>query len=66
VLVGIPMDADAGLFVRGKRWAQRDAFMNGFEFAVPHLKGRVKSMSGYTMGVLGAPTPLWLAGDPQT
>lgn len=67
VLAGIPMNADVGHFTRGKTWAQRDCFIPGFEKSIPHLMGRVKSMSGYTRDVLGAPSVEWLAGagDPM-
>lgn len=61
VLAGIPLD-NSDHFSRGKPWLQRDSFIRGFEKATPHLIGRVKSMSGHTMEVLGAPTPEWLAG----
>jgi hypothetical protein len=61
VLAGIPMLPDANHFSRGKTWTQRDCFLPGLEKATPFLIGRVKSMSGYTMQVLGEPTPQWLA-----
>ncbi len=63
ILAGIPMDREAGHFTRGKEWAQRDSFTLGFEIAVPHLLDRVKSMSGYTRKILGAPSAEWLAGS---
>jgi hypothetical protein len=28
---------------------------------IPHMRGKVRSMSGDTMKVLGVPTPEWLA-----
>lgn len=72
VLAGIPMTPEAGHFkpesknvagqVRGKVWTQHNAFVSGFNFAVPYLIGNVKSMSGHTMKVLGAPTLEWLHG----
>jgi hypothetical protein len=57
VLAGIPMQADSNHFTRGKSWAQRDSFMPGFELAIPHMLGKVRSMSGLTRERLGAPTP---------
>jgi hypothetical protein len=62
VLAGIPMD-DSKHFSRGKPWTQRNAFMRGFEQSIPYLIGRVKSMSGHTRQVLGAPSPEWLQGE---
>lgn len=74
VLAGVPMTPEAGHFLpesknvsgqmRGKIWTQHNAFMSGFNIAVPHLKGKVKSMSGYTKQVLGAPTQEWLTSTP--
>ncbi len=65
VLAGVPLD-DSGHFLplttnnygqrRGDIWSRRpDAFITEFHRAVPYLMGRVKSMSGYTMKVLGKP-----------
>jgi hypothetical protein len=61
VLAGIPMQQEANHFARGKPWLQRDCFLPGFEKATPFMLGRVKSMSGLTREVLGAPSPEWLA-----
>lgn len=70
VLAGIPMTPEAGHFmpttknvhnqVRGKVWAQHSAFVSGFNYAIPFLKGRVRSMSGETMKILGTPNAEWL------
>ncbi len=65
VLAGVPLD-DSGHFLplttnnygqrRGDIWSKRpDAFITEFNRALSHLMGRVKSMSGYTMKVLGKP-----------
>ncbi len=76
VLAGIPMDKNTGHFLPGTRtinqleiksathWNERDAFMLGYEQYVPHLLGKVKSMSGTTRKDFGEPTPGWLRGDP--
>ncbi len=61
VLAGVPMRQEDSHFTRGKPWLQRDSFMNGFLLSIPHFKGRVKSMSGWTMEQLGEPTREWLA-----
>jgi hypothetical protein len=60
VLAGIPMQADSNHFTRGKSWAQRDSFMPGFELAIPHMLGKVRSMSGLTRQRLGYPDAEWL------
>lgn len=63
VLAGIPMTG-AKHYRRGKPWAQLDSFTPGYGIALPHLRGRVRSMSGYTRETLGEPTLDWLRGDP--
>jgi hypothetical protein len=65
VLAGVPLSKDPH-FSRGKPWVQVDSFTAGFRLSVPFLMGKVRSMSGLTREVLGAPTPEWLAGDPQS
>jgi len=61
VMAGIPMTKETGHFTRGKVWAQRDCFLPGLKKSIPYLQGKCKSMSGYTMELLGAPTAEWLA-----
>lgn len=69
VLAGVPMDQDAGHFLpeakrtngklRGSVWSEHGSFMPGFEKSVRFLQGKVKSMSGHTQKVLGAPSAEW-------
>jgi len=71
VLAGVPMTPEGGHFLpetksvtggtRGKVWTGCGAFEIGFNNALPYLMNRVKSMSGRTQKVLGAPTKEWLA-----
>lgn len=70
VLAGIPMTSEGGHFlpdtknvlgaVRGKVWKDHNVFICGFNESIPRLKGKVKSVSGYTKQVLGEPTSEWL------
>lgn len=62
VLAGVPLQQDGGHFTRGKPWMQVDSFTGGFEQSVPHMKGKVRSMSGLTRDVLGYPDKEWLNG----
>ena len=65
VLAGIPMQDTDGHFlpttknvkghIRGAKWLDRDCFMNGFEMSLPHMRGKVTSMSGLTRKELGIP-----------
>jgi hypothetical protein len=75
VLAGIPMDKAAGHFlmgsknshgqIRGQYWLGRDEFTDGYLKMIPHMRGKVKSMSGDTMRILGQPTPEWLMESQQ-
>ncbi len=62
VCAGIPMTSEPHFARNLSSWKERGSFMRGWELALPILKGRVKSMSGWTREKLGAPTPEWLAG----
>lgn len=66
VLCGIPLDPKQGRFDHGKDWTHARSFIEGFNQAVPAMKHRVRSMSGYTQKVLGAPTIDWLNTMPHT
>jgi len=61
VLAGVPMLRASKHFARGQDWLQRDSFMDGWKQAMPHIRGKVRSLSGWTMQTLGVPTPEWLA-----
>lgn len=61
VLAGIPMQAEQNHFIRGKEWKQCDSFLTGLKHAVPFLKDKVKSVSGLTRELLGAPSKEWLS-----
>lgn len=64
VLAGVPMNDDPHFLDHEKwgtgKWTGVGSFLFGFEKAAKHLMGRVKSMSGHTRDVLGAPTPEWI------
>ena len=72
IFAGCPMTPEGGHFlpntrnvnreVRGKVWTQRDSFSPGLKIAVPFMRGKVRSMSGYTKELLGYPTEEWLNG----
>jgi len=76
VLAGVPMTKMGGHFMpgaltvrtkqpRGNIWLERDSFEAGLRIAMPIMKqtNNVRSMSGLTQEILGAPTPEWLAGS---
>ncbi len=59
VLAGVPMN-NSEHFRRGEAWSQCGAFTIGFEQSVPFFAGRVRSMSGRSKELLGAPSAGWL------
>lgn len=66
ILCGVPMDASKH-FRRRAAWRDVDSFRTAWRRAIPSLRGRVRSMGGWTEQELGAPTAEWLkarAGDP--
>jgi hypothetical protein len=62
VLCGVPMQAREAHFFDAAQWAEFGSFTQGWQDAMPYIKDRVRSMSGWTKELLGAPSPQWLAG----
>lgn len=62
VLAGVPLTVDGAHFFDPRPWTDRAGFVRGWQTALPHIKDRVRSLSGWTRELLGAPTPAWLAG----
>jgi hypothetical protein len=66
VLAGIPMTKTPHFIVHERHksgaWSEVGQFLIGFNEALPHMWGKVKSMSGLTREKLGAPDTAWLAG----
>ena len=61
ILAGVPM-THGKHFTRNKAWSELNSFTAGLQEAIPHMKGRVRSLSGLTEKLLGRPDPEWLAG----
>lgn len=67
IIAGIPNDPTMKHFHDGrgnKPWVQAETFKLNWQGHYPELKDRVKSMSGWTQQLLGAPTHEWLAEPP--
>lgn len=66
VLAGIPMTTEPHFLNHDKwgkgTWNEVSSFISGMQQAIPHMKGRARSMSGETAKLLGRPDPEWLAG----
>lgn len=60
VLVGIPMESQAGQYDTNRHWDEASKHRYTWEKHMLHLLGKVKSVSGWTQEKLGAPTPEWL------
>lgn len=61
VLCGVPLSADGAHFFDPKPWAAFQAFRFGWIAHRPLLVPHVRSMSGWTQELLGAPDRNWLA-----
>lgn len=60
ILCGVPMDSGAGHFSVPGPWALTTNYRRAFQAALPEIGGRVRSMSGWTADLLGAPTATWV------
>ena len=61
VLCGVPMNADPHFFDDAP-WTAVKGFWDAWPVAYPHIKDKVRSMSGRTQELLGAPSRAWLSG----
>jgi hypothetical protein len=62
VLCGVPMTAEARHFFDKRSWGGAAGHRRGWRQAEAAIQGRLKSMSGWTKALLGAPSPEWIAG----
>lgn len=64
VLCGIPLDPKQVHYRRPKKggWPPAAMYRKAWDVAYPQLKNRVRSMSGWTRELLGAPDAEWLRG----
>ena len=61
VLCGVPLIAkDRHFFDRNNEWSDAENYRKGFQAALPVIRDRVRSMSGWTRELLGEPSPEWL------
>src|SRR5205085_3452497 len=60
ILCGIPMEPDAAHYDENAKWNEALVHQKIWENRIPELRNVVKSMSGWTQQVLGAPTSQWL------
>jgi hypothetical protein len=60
ILCGVPMTVQGGHFRRRQRWVACHGFRPAWERRLPELRPFVRSMSGWTLEILGAPDRAWL------
>lgn len=60
VCCGIPISGELGRVDGKDVWPSARLFRQGWEEALPVIRDRVRSMSGWTRQLLGAPTADWL------
>lgn len=61
ILCGIPMDRRLHI-TGGQEWEAWKYHRDGWHQAMPHINDKVRSMSGWTQKLLGAPDEEWLRG----
>lgn len=60
VLAGVPMSTAEPHFNKGEPWAKGAPYLDAWRVALPFIRDRVRSLSGFTRNLLGAPTPDWI------
>lgn len=63
VLAGVPMLKTARHYDDQRHWTEAAQYWPSWERRAPEMIGRVRSMSGWTLKLLGAPTREWLNGN---
>jgi hypothetical protein len=62
MLAGVPLDPEAGHYDQQSEWKEASLHRKTWEQDADALRPYVRSMSGWTQGLLGAPTREWLDG----
>lgn len=63
VLCGVPMMAEEAHFFCDDYWEDVSGFIGEWDRMKTHIAPYVRSMSGWTRGLLGEPTKEWVHGD---
>lgn len=62
ILCGCPLTKKGRhFFDKNNEWSDAEVYRKGFKAAFPVIQGKVRSMSGWTRELLGAPSAQWLA-----
>lgn len=60
VLAGIPMSSEGAHYYTDRAWVQAHLYYKGWKNHLDEIAPYVRSMSGWTRELLGAPTQAWL------
>lgn len=63
ILAGVPMLKTARHYDDEKHWLEARQYWPAWERQAHLMRGRVKSLSGWTRELLGAPTAEWIRGE---
>lgn len=66
ILCGAPMTIEGKHFVRHKEWRAATAFQRAWNTHLKDIAMYVRSFSGWTEKLLGAPSVEWLTSKPKT
>ena len=65
VLAGVPMTKLNAHYNNNQAWEQAEKYHRGWHRHLIDIQPFVRSMSGWTKSILGAPTAEWLASEPR-
>lgn len=65
VLAGVPMDKMARHYDCAQPWMEARQYHPAWERHLPRMRDKVRSMSGWTRELLGAPDRGWLNAEPD-
>jgi hypothetical protein len=63
ILCGVPMCQNGRHYDRSMKWQEAAQYLPAWHTQLPRLKDKVRSFSGETFKMFGAPTREWLYGD---
>jgi hypothetical protein len=63
VLAGVPLVADEAHYFDQRRWTEAERYKPHWDRYLHLMRNRVKSMSGWTRQLLGAPDADWINAE---
>lgn len=62
ILAGVPMQPERAHYFDNRQWAEATVYHSHWRRYRDRFEGRIKSMSGWTQELLGAPDEEWIRG----